>query len=214
MSRCDKIQPLEFAFEAGFDSHEAFSRAFKKACGVSPSQFRKVPDWHLWKLQPYKKLRGIDMKVDVKTIEAIRTAAVKHQGPFALLHDTATKLIFWSEENKLPLKQGECFGIVYNDPETTPDGEFCFDFCRQIPNNMVFDEGDIYEHIIPAGHYAVARHLGSHDKLGDTVKYLYREWLPNNGEELRDIPCFFQYHNFAHEVQESALITDVYLPIE
>src|SRR5580692_146497 len=31
---------IEIAMNAGFESHEAFTRAFKQICGVSPSEFR------------------------------------------------------------------------------------------------------------------------------------------------------------------------------
>ncbi len=205
---------IDIAFEAGFDSHEAFSRAFKKACGFSPSQFRQAAIWEPWQLKPYKNVRSYTMNVEVKEINAIRTASVKHRGDFHKINETVTKLINWSQEKHLPLKHGECFGIAYNDPETTASAEFEFDFCMQISAKQNLTNQIVHEHIIPAGRYAVARHVGSQDNIGDTVKALYRDWLPETGEELRDVPCFFQYHNFAHEVQESALIADVYLPLK
>lgn len=34
---------LEIAYDYGFSSHEAFSRAFKESYGVSPSVYRKKP---------------------------------------------------------------------------------------------------------------------------------------------------------------------------
>ncbi|MDK3166032.1 GyrI-like domain-containing protein [Aeromonas caviae] len=42
---------------------------------------------------------------------------------------------------------------------------------------------------------------------------LYRDWLPASGEELRDFPLFFHYHNFVHEVPTHELVTDIYLPL-
>ncbi|WP_337115148.1 AraC family transcriptional regulator [Pseudoalteromonas sp. Hal040] len=61
---------------------------------------------------------------------------------------------------------------------------------------------------------AVVRHNGSHDTISDTVYYLYREWLVQSGEEVRDFPCFFHYLNLIHEVDECDLQTDIYLPIK
>jgi AraC family transcriptional regulator len=46
------------------------------------------------------------------------------------------------------------------------------------------------------------------------AKSLYRDWLPESGEELRDFPLFFHYHNFVHEVAEHELLTDIYLPLK
>lgn len=34
---------LHIAFDYGFSSHEAFTRAFKEAYGITPSEYRKNP---------------------------------------------------------------------------------------------------------------------------------------------------------------------------
>ena len=44
---------INIALSAGFESHEAFSRAFKQACGQSPSGFRSNPDWSAWETPPH-----------------------------------------------------------------------------------------------------------------------------------------------------------------
>ena len=64
---------------------------------------------------------------------------------------------------------------------------------------------------MPAGRYAVAVHKGSQDNIGDTVYALYRDWLPQSGEELGDLPCIFCYYNFVHEVAETELLTECWL---
>ena len=67
---------------------------------------------------------------------------------------------------------------------------------------------------IPGGRCAVLRHHGSHSALTELARSLYSEWLPASGEELRDFPLFFHYHNFVHEVAEHELLTDIYLPLK
>ena len=47
---------------------------------------------------------------------------------------------------------------------------------------------------IPGGRCAVLRHHGSRDYIPE-AEYLYREWLPGSGEELRDFPIYFHYVN-------------------
>src|ERR1700733_11484323 len=44
---------INIAINAGFESHEAFSRAFKKACGFTPSQYRRNSSWSHWEKSPY-----------------------------------------------------------------------------------------------------------------------------------------------------------------
>jgi AraC family transcriptional regulator len=38
----------EIAMDAGYDSPDAFARAFRQRFGQSPSSFRKSPDWAPW----------------------------------------------------------------------------------------------------------------------------------------------------------------------
>ena len=66
---------------------------------------------------------------------------------------------------------------------------------------------------IPGGRCATLRHLGSDDTLQDTVSFLYSQWLPQSGEELRDFPLFFQRVNLFPAVPEHEAITDVFLPL-
>eukprot|EP01030_Chromulinospumella_sphaerica_P013197 gene13197-12976_t len=39
---------LDAALDAGFESPEAFCRAFKRAIGMTPSAFSKEPNWQVW----------------------------------------------------------------------------------------------------------------------------------------------------------------------
>ncbi|MBD2811797.1 helix-turn-helix transcriptional regulator [Xenorhabdus sp. Vera] len=39
---------IDIALTCGYQSPEAFSRAFKSAVGQSPIEFRKKPDWSIW----------------------------------------------------------------------------------------------------------------------------------------------------------------------
>lgn len=211
----DKEQSIiNIAINAGFESHEAFSRAFKKECGLSPRQYRHGSNWFYWEKPPYclPKQSENDMKVEIRNIEKIRLAAIEHRGDPNLLAESINKLIAWKKAQLINLKPkpGDTFGIAYDDPKTTIPSEFRFDLGIKVPNNFKL-EGAIVEKYLPSGRYAVAMHKGSRDNLGDTVYPLYREWLPNSGEQLGDFPCIFCYYNFDHEVAETELLTECWL---
>ncbi|MBA2653481.1 MAG: AraC family transcriptional regulator [Gammaproteobacteria bacterium] len=211
----DKDQPIiNIAINAGFESHEAFSRAFKKECGLSPSQYRLASSWAHWDQSPYylPKQGEINMKVDIRKTDAIRLAMVEHRGDPKLVAESVTKLITWAKAQPISLKPapGDAFGIAYDDPKTTPADEFCFDLGIKIPANFKL-EGDIIEKYLPAGRYAITMHKGSFNNISETIHALYREWLPNSGEKLGDFPCIFCYHNFDYEVAETELLTECWL---
>src|SRR5258708_7977658 len=44
----NRLRVVDIAFASGYESPEAFARAFKKAVGQSPTEFRACPDWSQW----------------------------------------------------------------------------------------------------------------------------------------------------------------------
>lgn len=210
----DKDQSvINIAINAGFESHEAFSRAFKKACGFSPSQFRQGFGRSYWEQPPYC-LPGqsrTDMKVDIKSIDKIRLAVIEHKGDPKLLGESINKLVSWAKSQSINLKPraGEAFALAYDDPKTTPPSDFRIDLGIKVPENLKLD--GVIEKFLPSGRYAVTVHKGSRNNIGDVVYYLYRDWLPNTSEQLGDLPCIFCYYNFDHEVAETELLTECWL---
>jgi AraC family transcriptional regulator len=57
------------------------------------------------------------------------------------------------------------------------------------------------------------RHVGAHERMGDSIYPLYRQWLPGSGEELRDFPLYFHYLNLLPDTPAGELLTDIYLPL-
>ncbi|KTD44831.1 AraC family transcriptional regulator [Legionella quateirensis] len=205
---------IEIAINAGFESHESFTRAFKQACNLNPSEFRTQSSWRAWEQPPYclPKQGNMIMNVTIENIQARRLAVLEHRGDPQTVGDSVNQLISWAKAQIISLKPkaGEAFGFGYDDPQTTPPEEFRFDLGITVPEQLKI-EGKIIEKRLPAGRYAIAVHKGSRNNISDTVYGLYRDWLPTSGEELGDLPCIFCYYNFEHEVAETELITECWL---
>lgn len=208
---------IDIALDAGFESPEAFSRAFRQVFGQSPSQFRKSPQWQPWSESfrlPHRERRE---KMDVKIVDFAETqiAVLAHRGAPEQLNDSALKFIEWRKQSGLsPVKTSRTFGIAYDDPESTEPELFRFDICGAVSEKVPNNPQGVVNGVIPGGRCAVVRHLGSHDRIGETVYPLYREWLPESGEKLRDFPLYFHYLNLIPDVAEHELVTDIYLPLK
>lgn len=208
----------DIAYEADFENAESFSRAFKHTFGQTPSQFRSEPAWQLWN-DHYRTIRRKESNImkEVKVIEFQETlvAALEHRGAPGRVNETVRTFCQWRQGSSyFPAEGEETFGIVYNDPETTDPQQFHFDICGSVSSPIPENNLGVVAKTIPAGRCAVIRHIGSRDQLADSAYYLYREWLPSSGEELRDFPLFLQYRNFMPETPEYELVTDVYLPLK
>lgn len=213
-----QLRIIDIALEAGFDSPEAFSRAFKRTFDQSPSEFRARPQWPEWHLRfQFAKTLSGDVTMDVKILnfETTPVALLEHLGPADNVLETAGKFIAWRKETGLsPVKTSNTYGVPYSDPNTTDPEKFRWDVCGSHAGDVPANKYGVKSGIIPGGRCAVVRHHGSHDTLENAIYYLYRDWLPQSGEELRDFPCFFHYLNLVHEVDECDLQTDIYLPLK
>ncbi len=208
---------LDIALDARFDSHEAFSRSFKKVFGVTPTQFRTNPHWEQWheKYQFEKLSGGREMDVKIVEMEEIKIAVLEHRGAPERLNHSIPKFIEWRKTTGLsPIETSRTFGLVYHDPHNTPAEDFRFDICGEITEKLSENEFGIIEKKIPRGRCAVLRHVGPHAAMDAKIYELYKNWLPTSEFEVRDFPLFFQYQNFFPETAESELITDIFLPLK
>lgn len=205
----------DIAFSAGFQNAESFSRAFKREVGQSPSDFRRAPQWQYWvEKMTVRRFGGkMNMQVDIVDFEETRLAVYEHRGDPATLNHSLQTFVQWRKANRLGLENAT-FNILYDDPEAVPAEDYRIDIGVATENEITENDLGIVRKVIPAGRCAVVRHLGSSDNISESVTYLYKEWLPLSGEELRDFPLFFhRVKLYPAQGPEHEQITDVYLPL-
>ncbi|SFL47564.1 GyrI-like domain-containing protein [Pseudomonas sp. NFACC46-3] len=208
---------LEAALGAGFESPEAFCRAFRRAFGMTPSAFRKEPNWQVWNAVfsiPHFS-RTIIMQIRIVQFPEVKVAAFEHCGPAGLVNESVRKFIEWRKQSgQSPVASSRSFGIPYGNPDTTPAQAFRFAICGEIHEAVAPNEFGVREIVIPGGRCVVVRHEGSPDHIGETIYPIYRDWLPGSGEELRDQPLFFHYLSIYPETPQDHWQTDVYVPLQ
>jgi AraC family transcriptional regulator len=218
----DKI--IDIALDAGFENPESFSRAFKHTFGLTPSEFRKAPvwmDWHKHFQFPGMETQKRMEKMDVKIIEVepIPVAVLEHHGDPMRVSNSVATFIEWRKASGLSdyTTQGT-YGVPYNDPLVTPGEEFRFDICGELnpqaQGKVPANSQGVISKTLPGGRCAVVRHVGSYDRISETVYNLYRQWLPQSGEELRDFPVYFRYLQLDQVLPEHAQQTDILLPLK
>jgi AraC family transcriptional regulator len=210
----------EIAMDAGYQTPDAFARAFRARIGQAPSEFRKSPDWEPWfeALRPLSDARSrlmtIYSKNDVviKEFPATPVAVMEHRGRPGGLPETIQRFIAWRKAVGLGRNVSTTF-TVFHAPQASLEDAFHVDLCaatdRPVPPNAV----GVVAGIIPGGRCAVLRVVGRSEDLEAPALFLYRDWLPSSGEEARDFPLFCQRVSFYPDVPENETITDLFLPL-
>lgn len=216
---------IDIAIDSGFESSEAFSRAFKSIYKVSPMEYRKnridvfVGKKKKLELDFMRHLVGnITIKPIIKDINEIKVIGIK--GKVRLENNSLPSL--WEKftkvhhiiPNTLPSKRA--FGICEATPEIHLISE-SMEF-----NEIIGLEVSSYEEVpnslvsktIEGGKYAIFTHIGSLNSLDKTYEYIWGTWFLNSKEELNIRDDFEVYdERFLGPNNENSQI-DIYIPIK
>ena len=212
---------LDIALSSGYDSHEAFARSFKRHFQQTPSAFRQQADWQFWQnnYEPLFNLRSKTVnpsrqfRVETVSFDNTALAVLEHRGAPAQQGSTLQNFIAWRKANHTPPGKSRTFNLVYHDPATVAPEDYRFDIACTANGPISPNPQGVNAKTIPGGLCAMIRHIGNEDSLGDAVCFLYTQWLPASGYQVRDFPLFFERVRFFPEVPEAEMITDIYLPI-
>ncbi|MCP4291717.1 MAG: AraC family transcriptional regulator [bacterium] len=218
---------IAVALRSGFDSHAAFSRAFKSMTQFSPSDWRRN---YLQNLPPVETgirysstqpltsfvpltSEGKTMEVKIVNKEAQKVAFVRHVGPYEECGPAWGTLCGILGPLGC-LKPGLQFvGLCHDDPEITPAEKIRYDAC--IPVDDGFEaSGPVGVQEIPAGKYAVTVHRGPFDGLKNTYATLHGQWLPASGQKAMDFPSQEVYLNDPETTAPEDLLVEIFVALE
>jgi AraC family transcriptional regulator len=205
---------LEIALDSGFASHEAFARAFKRAVGQTPSEFRRAPRWDEWteRARALGEARRRHLpptpsasEVRITQRPATRVIGLLHRPERASFSDSARRFIAWRKQQRLPPRTTPTFNVMRA-------GRAGFAFCVGT-NREVALEPDMFVATLPGGRCAVLRHTGDEEALRAKARWLAVDWVGSTGHALRDDALIFQRISFFPDVPERAAVTDLILPL-
>ncbi len=217
---------IEVALEAGYATHEAFTRAFRTVCGCSPSQYRRDTSVALASAPSnvhYEEngsindlqlpIGGETVEVRIERIEPMRVAFVRHVGPYNEVETAWEQLCTRLGKDGWLGPSTRFIGVCHDDPEVTAPEKIRYDACVTVDEDFTAVD-DIGVQTIGGGEYAVTTHIGPYNLLGQTYANLLGQWLPRSGRELRSEPSLEFYLNAPESTDPQELITDVYAPLE
>jgi AraC family transcriptional regulator len=228
---------LQIALDAGFKTHESFTRAFQRQFGITPNKFRIdfLQASHTRKKQIQPKYitefnvkdgsgllpnRSTSSKVRLEHVRPLIVAFVRHVGPYNKVLDKGSpmsllweELFEWGNANHLINADSLLIGIPQDDPSITPPGKQRFDVCVQIPA-FRNPSGHIGCQTIAAGTFGVGRHYGSFDRLADTYMHIFDSLVTAGKYKLSPQTPFEVYSYSIVKGNLRIHFTDVYLPVE
>lgn len=197
---------LEIALSAGYNSHEAFTRAFQQHFGISPSLYRLQPNQRVYAYQQEKQQQPLP-RVVIQQHPRISVAAVRHIGPWDQVGRAFDTLMQCVSPYLRDPTQGppQFYGLCADDPDITPAHALRFDaaiastcFANTQTNTQTNTHANMYAGPvraveIPAGRYACLVHTGLWSTLSVGYLDLIGRWAPAVGAALCDEPTVEVY---------------------
>lgn len=219
----DKKQYIvDIAIKYGYDSAAAFSRAFLKQHGMTPSEFRKKGG--SLKIYPpasfhiaVKGAKEMDFRIVELDEMKVYGVSRKYAGQ-GYRNREELRHIMWSEEwDDVPGKL--CDGRWNQPGNTTYDGEWFgiwdnggYMIARKSKND------DLEEYIIPAGKYAAfmtERGGNAWEELPKLSELIYESWLPDSEYVLKSDMMLEIMHLWAdHDKRKRERYYEILIPVE
>jgi len=200
--RARPVRIAELAGDAGYRSHEAFTRAFLDHFGQSPSDYRSQPRPNLQRARATQTTPLPE--VQLLRFPALPVVALRHVGDWERAIHTFRELARWSKQRGV---RGAMHCLVPDDPDVTPEDKLRLDACIECEPSVPRAPG-MSAKLIPAGLYAVTLHRGPWSTLADTYNALIGGWLPSTGFDPLPDPIVETYIDGA-EVPEALRRTQV-----
>jgi len=201
----------EVALTVGYESPQAFTRAFGQFAGQSPREFQQqlraaildpvpVP-------APCDPDSGAPPSVRILERRTQPVHALRHRGPFSTIPHTHRRLRSHVGNRTVT----DWFGISCGNPEARPD--FRYYVAAASADSWALGDTEVELLDIPGGLYAAHTLAGPYTRINAAVHALYAHWLPGSGYEPDDRPTLEHYLNSPRQVAPDALRTDLLIPI-
>ena len=216
-----KLKLIDLAFDCGFESQEAFTRAFKRTFGVAPGRFRHgfsiIPIEGQFPLAELAQT-GADV---VRRPDLVDLPAFTVIG-FSRRFDDATKSAIpqlWSQlTGRLPIdgmiESWDTYGLVWGHDRR--EGSFAYMAAVGLKAGATTPEG--FERLdIPAARYAVFRIAltggALHPQVKAAMAAIWGKLMPESGLKVADTPDFELYDGEFRPDRPGAVI-DFHVPVE
>lgn len=219
----------EIAFNAGYETHEAFTRSFRAWYGTSPTGFRRRahprielactcgvhfhPAGHVPAFIPSDS-GGRTMQVEIIERPELRVGTIRHVGPYNQIPRAFERLgAIAGRAGLFAQPEAAMVALYHDDPESTPHDQLRSDAAIVVGGATALPS-ELVEQRIPAGRYARTTHVGPYERLGDAWLRLMGEWLPASGYRLGAGVSYEMYVSDPATVAPEERRTDLYIPIE
>jgi len=203
----------EIAGRVGFETPQAFARAFRQHFGMAPSEARADLAGEAPPAAPHESSQPQPaIRVDVVTLKPFCVVVLRNQGAYVKLNEVYGRLYGWMAVRGALESISGIWGVPHHGRET-PEKDWLFDCCLATSAELSAGEG-VRPGELGGGEFLRHLHIGSYERFDEVHEALLRDVFGHPQWKLREAPILHEYLNDPEATPESELQTHIYLPIE
>lgn len=199
----------EIAKRSGYPNVQSFNRTFKAVYGMPPARYRREGSHKLFETQKGKASHMFD--VQVRTIPDTGLVGVAHHGSYMHIGKAFEQLFGTLYARGQARPDMRMIGVYLDDPDIVAEDKLRSYAC--VSGDLAAPAAPLEPREIAGGDYAVLRHKGPYAEMHKAYQWLYGQWLPKSGRQLRDAVMFEEYLNNPRDVAPAELLTDIHMPL-
>lgn len=200
----------QVAMAVGYDSPQAFSRAFREFAGIAPRAFQRERGLAGLGLTPPRESGTSELAVELVERTPQQVYALVHRGPPSTIPHSFWRVMKIAGD--WPVRA--CIGVASGDGmhgSVSPDGGFEYHVAvalECVPPRA----SELVAMTLAGGRYARHTLTGPYTQINAAISALYSAWLPQSGFEPDDRPVLEIYRSpFGTPPQD--LQTDLLIPV-
>ena len=219
------------ALAAGYDSLDAFSRAFRAHFDMLPSEYQRndgilARARHHGAGQPlfYHQTPDVPpIDVRIRPFAPMQVATLRHTGPYDDCYPVWDTLCAAMLTHDLITEHCIACAVSHDNPDITPVEKCRMEVCLSLPpgatadtpavQSLLRDKRIYLREIGSAADYAAIEVKGPYSLLHPAYRSLYMHWLPQSGREPANDPGFEVYYNSPQRTAPQDLRTEIFIPL-
>ncbi|WP_096187688.1 AraC family transcriptional regulator [Evansella halocellulosilytica] len=219
---------IDIAYDYGYESQEAFTRAFKQLFSVLPGKYRKTSPY-LDFIDPYQLIDIFDSDTDHHKLQPKKVC----RGPFHVVGIELSNLHIPGSPNRndttemdIPTlweyfhsRVNEVEGrinpfISYGIGRPLKDGShFTYTACVEVESSNVSIPDGFVNFDVSGGTYAAFQHKGSAENISKLGNYIYGSWIPSSNYHV-NFGVEIEVYDERNEQKDDHISTEIWVPVK
>ena len=191
---------VQLALHYGYNTHGGFTKAFRKAYGISPQEFREKEGVTPYLSSPNRGAEQFDVEllqarqlaVRIEKTSTRRIATMRYVGPTDGMASIWVPMLEWIKAHNLLNKSSILLGIHNDYWDTLAEDRYRYDAAIVVPDDFEPDDA-VNTLVLTGGEVAMTEFHGSLTEFDSHWRRFAEQWFPVSGYRHRGQVVYDRY---------------------